>query len=150
MSIRVYLTPEFVPTGKHPHQGCHYYRTSTGAELSLFSEGGVFYFTLSTLMDPIHPEVRPHINIFTYKESITDLDTVQKVKAGTYRHGKFLAYVELNGDGKNRIRQLTISAKAPNLSLLSRWLRPLLAAADKPVYTQSSPQPIPSASPTVS
>ncbi len=140
MSIRVYLKAGFVPTDKHP-QGCHFHDLTTGARVNLSCEGGVFFFMLTSLMDPIHPEMHPLIACVTYKEVFTNMLAMGRVLPGSYRHGKFLADVERNGDGKNKIHSMTITAKAPTISLLARWLRPLLAAEDTPRSPKGSKPP---------
>ncbi len=142
MAIRVYLHHTFVPTGKDP-QGCHYKELSNGAQVNLHCEGGVYFFVHASLHDPIHPELRPHVTCVTFKEDFTNMAAVGRVLHGSYRHGKFVADAVRNGDGRNRIHTLTVTAKAPNLTQLARWLRPLLAGQDTPRgMNKNAPAPI--------
>lgn len=138
MSIRVYLKSTFVPSGNYP-SGNHRHTLSNRADVALHCDGGNFFFVLPTLMDPIHPEMRPHIACVTYKETFTNMMVMGKVQNGSYCHGKFLADVEHNGDGRIKMRCLTVSARAPTLPMLARWLRPLLAGEDTPRPPKTKP-----------
>ena len=146
MTIRVYLHHTFIPTGKHPD--CHYKELSNGARVNLHCEGGTYYFAHPSFHDPIHPELRPHVERVTYKEVFTNVEVMGRVRSGSYVHGRFFADAINQGGNGATVRSLVVTARAPSLSQLARWLRPLLAGQDTPRGVNKNP-PAPLATPNV-
>ena len=138
MSVRIYLNPSLFPF--QPNPSSSQFILVDGIKQPVFEGGGLIYFH-TRLMAPMSPGLRKGIVAVTYVETVHDMEQIQKITRGRYVHGEFQATVsEGVCDGR---RVLEISAMAPSMNLLNRWLQPLLTGEDSPRHVYGKPaQPL--------
>jgi hypothetical protein len=140
MSIRAYLKTETrvdSPAGRGA-QGV--IKLGNGSEVSVSSEGGMLYVSLYGEFPKLHPELAAKVSYYTYLDRNTSPEAAAKVKTGTYEHGKFRARVDTIGRSDKPM--LEISAKAPTIPMLMRWVHAIVdgRTVPKPFKSQTAEQ----------
>ncbi|KKW29985.1 MAG: hypothetical protein UY72_C0027G0001, partial [Candidatus Uhrbacteria bacterium GW2011_GWD2_52_7] len=131
---RVFFRPGSLTA--HPnHQGNDYFLID-GQKVHFYTEAGTPYIVCD-LEAPIHPELRKHVIKVTYQTRIDDHDHMKLIAQGEYIHGHFRADVRRSIQSNDKSGShwvMWVNASAPTVSMLRRFLRPLLAGNDTPTH----------------
>lgn len=133
MSFRIWIDPTKVDLRPNP-QGNPFVMVD-GVKQHLFQEGGLLYFHTGP-MTPVNRKLKPAIVKVTYCATIEDGHQIVKIVRGRYVHGQFEAVVQeatRGGHGDHPFRHvLEVTASAPTISQMRRWINVLLAGEDAP------------------